>query len=77
MKTITILSGKGGAGKSTLTASLVVMLAERNKIVAVDCDADAPNLALVLGLQEKEFKSRESLKTGEKAYISWKKNVNP
>lgn len=73
MKTITILSGKGGAGKSTLTASLAVMLAERNKIVAVDCDADAPNLALVLGLQEKEFKSRESLKTGEKAYISWKK----
>lgn len=31
MKTITILSGKGGAGKSTLTASLAVMLAERNK----------------------------------------------
>ena len=73
MKTVTILSGKGGAGKSTLTASLAVMLAEKNEIVAVDCDADAPNLALVLGLEEEEFDSWESLKTGEKAYISSEK----
>lgn len=73
MKTITILSGKGGAGKSTLTASLAVMLAENNDIVAVDCDADAPNLALALGLEEKEFDNWESLKTGEKAHISREK----
>lgn len=73
MKTITILSGKGGAGKSTLTASLSVMLAEDNKIVAVDCDADAPNLALVLGLAEDDFDSWESLKTGERVSLSKEK----
>lgn len=66
MKIITILSGKGGAGKSTLTASLSVMIANDNKIVAVDCDADAPNLSLVLGLEEEDFDSWESLTTGEK-----------
>lgn len=70
MKTITILSGKGGAGKSTLTASLSVMLANDNKIVAVDCDADAPNLALVLGLEDEDFDGWESLTTGEKIQMS-------
>ncbi|HHT18070.1 MAG: ATP-binding protein [Euryarchaeota archaeon] len=73
MKTITILSGKGGAGKSTLTASLSVMLANRNKIVAVDCDADAPNLALVLGLEEEQFDNWESITTGEKVEMNQEK----
>lgn len=73
MKTITILSGKGGAGKSTLTASLSVMLADDKKIVAVDCDADAPNLALVLGLEEENFDNWESLITGEKIQLSKEK----
>lgn len=70
MKTITILSGKGGAGKSTLTASLSVMLANNKKIVAVDCDADAPNLALVLGLEDEDFDSWESIKSSEKIQMS-------
>lgn len=70
MKTITILSGKGGAGKSTLTASLSVILANHNKVVAIDCDADAPNLALVLGLEEDNFDSWESLTTGAKIQFS-------
>jgi MinD superfamily P-loop ATPase len=70
MKTITILSGKGGAGKSTLTASLSVILANHNKIVAVDCDVDAPNLALVLGLEEENFDSWKSLTTGAKIQFS-------
>ncbi|NYB51425.1 MAG: P-loop NTPase [Methanobacteriaceae archaeon] len=73
MKTITVLSGKGGAGKSTLAASLSVMLAKDNKIVAVDCDADAPNLALVLGLYEENFDNWESLITGEKIQLSKEK----
>ncbi len=73
MKTITILSGKGGAGKSTLTASLSVMLANSNKIVSVDCDADAPNLALVLGLEKEDFDSWESITTGEKVEMDLEK----
>ncbi|WJI09754.1 4Fe-4S dicluster domain-containing protein [Methanobacterium sp. CWC-01] len=69
MKTITILSGKGGVGKSTLTSSLAVLLGKENKIVAVDCDVDAPNLGLVLGLEEGDFQSWESIKATEKAQV--------
>jgi len=45
MKQLTILSGKGGTGKTTLTASFAV-LAE-NAVVA-DCDVDAPDLHMLL-----------------------------
>jgi MinD superfamily P-loop ATPase len=45
MRELTVLSGKGGTGKTSLVASFAA-LAE-NALV-VDCDVDAPNLALVL-----------------------------
>ncbi|MBW2987850.1 ATP-binding protein [Candidatus Woesearchaeota archaeon] len=67
MKTITILSGKGGVGKSSISASLAVLLAKKNKIIAVDCDVDAPNLALVLGL--KKYEKKETIQTSEKAKL--------
>jgi len=67
MKTIAILSGKGGVGKSSITASLAVLLSKRQKIVAVDCDVDAPNLALVLGL--KKFDKQIKIYTNEKAEL--------
>jgi len=70
MKTITVLSGKGGVGKSSLTASLAVLLSKKHKIVAVDCDVDAPNLALVLGI--KKFKTSEKIQTSEKAVVTAK-----
>ena len=69
MKTITILSGKGGVGKSTLTSSLAVLLGKENKIVAVDCDVDAPNLGLLLGLEENDFDSWEYIQASEKARL--------
>jgi len=69
MKTITILSGKGGVGKSSIAASLAVLLAEKEKIVAADCDVDAPNLALCLGLKDKDFSLWEKLETSEKAEL--------
>ncbi len=68
MKTITILSGKGGVGKSSITASLAVLLAEKEKIVAVDCDVDAPNLALILGVEK--FDKEEVISTNEKAFVN-------
>jgi len=44
------ITGKGGVGKSTLTAALVLLLAEEGKkILAIDADPDA-NLAGALGL---------------------------
>ena len=44
-----ICSGKGGVGKSMLTSALAMLFAQHKKVVAVDCDADAPNLAIWLG----------------------------
>jgi len=45
MKQITILSGKGGTGKTTITASFAVLA--KNAVVA-DCDVDAPDLHILL-----------------------------
>lgn len=55
MKQLTIISGKGGTGKTTLSACFAV-LAE-NKII-VDTDVDAPDLHLILHptiLSQEEF----------------------
>jgi MinD superfamily P-loop ATPase len=45
MKQIVFISGKGGTGKSTLVASLSILI--QNKMLA-DCDVDAPNLNILL-----------------------------
>ena len=68
MKTITILSGKGGVGKSTISASLALVLAQKEKIVAVDCDVDAANLALLFGI--KSLKNKETISTNYKAFVN-------
>ncbi|MHA1227747.1 MAG: ATP-binding protein, partial [Candidatus Hodarchaeales archaeon] len=46
LKQITVLSGKGGTGKTTITAALA-QLSSPNSVVA-DCDVDVPNLHLLL-----------------------------
>ena len=45
MKEIVVLSGKGGTGKTSLTAVFASLMSEA---VLVDCDVDAANLYLVL-----------------------------
>jgi len=45
VRQITILSGKGGTGKTTIVASFAAL--SRNAVFA-DCDVDAPNLHLLL-----------------------------
>lgn len=64
MKEVTILSGKGGTGKTSVAASLASLA--QNKVM-VDCDVDAADLYLLLkptSRQKQEFWS------GEKAVIS-------
>nr|QNO52222.1 ion-translocating oxidoreductase complex subunit B [Methanosarcinales archaeon ANME-1 ERB6] len=56
MREITIISGKGGTGKTTLVGSFAA-LAE-NKVIA-DCDVDAPDLHLLL---HPEIIKREAFK---------------
>jgi len=48
MKQLVILSGKGGTGKTTVSAALAHLAALRHKVVMVDADVDAPNLELLL-----------------------------
>ncbi len=58
MKTITIISGKGGTGKTILAASLGAVL---DHSILIDADVNAPNLSLFIkNKPEKEFE----IKTG-------------
>lgn len=47
VKQLVILSGKGGTGKTSISAGLVHLVSETEKSVFVDADVDAANLALV------------------------------
>ena len=49
MKTVTVISGKGGTGKTTVTASLARLVAESGRrVVLADADVDASNLGILL-----------------------------
>lgn len=51
-RVITIASGKGGVGKTTLTANIGIALAMREKkVLLVDADVAMANLSLLLGMQ--------------------------
>ena len=67
MKELVVISGKGGTGKTSVTASLAV-LAE-NAVLA-DCDVDAADLHLVLKPQIKE---KHIFKSGHEAVIDAEK----
>ncbi len=64
MKEIVVISGKGGTGKTSVTASLAV-LGGKDVIVA-DCDVDAADMHL---LMQPDFEKSEDFFSGELAYI--------
>jgi MinD superfamily P-loop ATPase len=49
MNRLVVLSGKGGTGKTTVTAGLAHLASSRGLVVLVDADVDAANLELLLG----------------------------
>lgn len=51
MKELVVISGKGGTGKTTVTASLAVLSKDS---VIIDCDVDAANLYLLLQPEVKQ-----------------------
>lgn len=48
MRTLVVASGKGGTGKTTLSAVLVRFAARSRRLVIADCDVEASNLPIVL-----------------------------
>jgi len=64
MKEIVVLSGKGGTGKTSITASLAVLAG--NEAIVADCDVDAANMHL---LMQPDFASSTDFYSGELAII--------
>lgn len=62
---IVVASGKGGVGKSTVTAGLSCALAFRGyKILAVDADIGLRNLDIMLGLEDRSLFNIADVLTG-------------
>ncbi|WP_457557067.1 P-loop NTPase [Candidatus Harpocratesius sp.] len=73
--TVTVISGKGGVGKTSITSSLAYVLAQQNReIIVADADVDAPNLA-ILFTPENSYHSIEHNKISEKSRESHKQTV--
>ncbi len=70
---IVVGSGKGGVGKSMLASSLALLFSKNKKVVACDCDVDAPNLGLWLGVTE--YDKKEKVSTSFKATIDQNKCI--
>jgi MinD superfamily P-loop ATPase len=63
MKQLVIISGKGGTGKTIISAAIATLA--RNKVMA-DCDVDAANLYLLL---QPEIQETQPFSGGKKALI--------
>jgi len=69
MKQIVFVSGKGGTGKSTIVASLSLLV--DHKMLA-DCDVDAPNLHLLLSgelLQQRDYSGAKTAQINPAACV--------
>ena len=64
MKEIVVISGKGGTGKTSITASFAML--GGSDVVVADCDVDAADMHL---LMQPEFNFAEDFYSGEVAFI--------
>ncbi len=64
---IPIASGKGGVGKSTVSANLALVLAKSGmKVGLMDADVYGPSIPTILGIKEKPTMARERILPVEK-----------
>ncbi len=63
MKELVVISGKGGTGKTSVTAALAVL---SGKFVMADCDVDAADLHLLL---QPDIRQRMEFRSGHEAVI--------
>ncbi len=66
MKEIVVMSGKGGTGKTSITAALGALAG--SKAVMADCDVDAANLHLLFA---PKIEQEEDFYSGKKAVIDY------
>ncbi|MFX0036580.1 MAG: P-loop NTPase [Candidatus Hermodarchaeota archaeon] len=68
-KIVGVVSGKGGVGKTTLTASLASLAYKdlTTQVIVMDCDVDAPNLAIILPPKDDSTIKKEDTFTTRKA----------
>lgn len=70
MKEIVFISGKGGTGKTSLTAAIASLASKETKAVFADCDVDAADLHLVFA---PEIQTKTEFFSGHVAKIDPKK----
>jgi len=77
-KKIAVISGKGGVGKTSLVASLASIANKDHDVnlIVLDCDVDAPNLALILPPKSEEDVLTQDTFTTKKATFLEEKCVN-
>jgi MinD superfamily P-loop ATPase len=56
MNTIAVTGGKGGTGKSTIAASLAVIMARESRVLLADADVECPNDHLILSVDRKKLR---------------------
>lgn len=64
MKEIVVISGKGGTGKTSITAAFAVL--GGNDVVVADCDVDAADMHMLI---QPDFGHEDDFFSGELAYI--------
>lgn len=65
MKTIAVTGGKGGTGKSTVAASLAVVMSGKRKVMLTDADVECPNDHLIV------FAKREKIRDVYQPVPKW------
>lgn len=71
-KVIGVFSGKGGVGKTTLSAALTVLARDDEEVnpMVLDCDVDAPNLSMILPKSENDnYYQKDSLSKLESRFL--------
>src|SRR5256886_2972360 len=57
---IVVMSGKGGVGKSTVSANLACVLAEDAMVGLVDADVTGPDIPMLMGVQDAQVKATDT-----------------